>query len=217
MSSLASNEKSRERAKRFIVIGSSAFLLIAALTILLWPSTAICTICLLDADTKNKVVSERSEIIFIDQDEIALQLTTDSLGCVESATKQGFVTLIVSSPFYKTDTVVQLVDPGVSSVNVELLIDNYLLMKNYLENSMVEEWRERKRTLTKILADDAIIVQVDSRNKVAIEFLEKEDFVRKLLLPVRSLAQYQVAEVNYTNDKISYLRFYLVDESNPSE
>ena len=58
-----------------------------------------------------------------------------------------------------------------------------------------------------MIAEDARILQVVEDGNHGIELYNREEFVNKLTLPVKSLRNIEVIESTYKGDKISFLRF----------
>ena len=80
-------------------------------------------------------------------------------------------------------------------------------MIHLFSKSKIKSWKERRKQLNRMLADNAMIYQVYEDGKTGMELYNKKEFIDKLTVPLKSLKNIEIIETMYNGDKISILRF----------
>ncbi|MEX0275269.1 MAG: hypothetical protein AB3N16_12920 [Flavobacteriaceae bacterium] len=160
--------------------------------------------CFVD-ETKNEAVHSYLNIKILKEDETPLYFKTDSVGCFRYKTRDDLIRFVVQSPYYKTDTIIRSVESSNGSI-IKLITDDYALMLHYYSNGNVQDWKERKRQLQTLLADDAQIYQVYPGG-IGIELYTKKEFIHKLTTPTNSLKNIQIIDRAYSEGKVIRLKF----------
>lgn len=127
------------------------------------------------------------------------------MGCFTWKTKDDYIHFIIQSPYHKTDTIYRMT----SSKNVENLqikTDDYALMLYYYANGKIEDWQNRRKELSRIIADNATIFQV-LPYRLGIEMYTKKEFIDKLTTPTQSLKNIEIIESIKSNEQIVKLKF----------
>ena len=124
-------------------------------------------------------------------------------------TDKSEVKLVVSTPYYQTDTITRMVRKLNVNEIVSLHANDYALMIHYFSEMKVDDWGKRRARLDNMIADDAMIYQLYSRNNAAsgMELLNKEEFIDKLTMPSGSLKNIEVLDTRLRDGKIVILRF----------
>ena len=136
----------------------------------------------------------------------------DQQGCVKIISQQELLTLVVKARYYQTDTVIRRVSQPKSSELVKLKKDDYALLIHLISKpgKTVKEKLQRRKQLDQMIDEEAQIFQVDESG-LGVELYNKEDFIDKLSLPIRSLKALEVIETKYQNNRIILLRFIQKD------
>ena len=79
-------------------------------------------------------------------------------------------------------------------------------MLHYYANGKVKDWKNRRKELSKIIANDATIFQV-LPHRLGIEIYPKNEFINKLTTPTQSLKNIEIIESRKLNGQIVKLKF----------
>jgi len=116
--------------------------------------------------------------------------------------------MVVSAPYYKTDTVTCSLSSYEKEVKIGLDSDEFARMILLFSEMNVAEWQQRRASLEKIIDDQALIYQVGGgRRQMGVELFTREEFIDMLSIPTGSLKNLDVLETKLKNDKIIILRF----------
>lgn len=162
--------------------------------------------CFIDED-KNESVTGSLDIKIIQNNESPIYLKTDSLGCFSYTTTEKNIRFVVQSPYYKTDTVYRSISSQVNNT-IKLNTDDYTLMLHYYANGNVKDIKSRKKQLQNLIAKNAQIYQVFSKNN-GIEIYTKDEFINKLIVPTHSLKNMSILSKTYKEKKIVKLKFII--------
>jgi hypothetical protein len=80
-------------------------------------------------------------------------------------------------------------------------------MINIFSRSDVEDYERRREQLERMFTDDARIFQIYPGNELGMEMYNREEFINKLTMPLKSLKNIDVLETQYRDGKIYALRF----------
>jgi len=161
--------------------------------------------CFIDEDTGNNITNISFDIKILKSNESPLFFKTDSLGCFNYDAKDDKIKFVVTSPYYKTDTIIRHINSSKAHI-INLATDDYALMLDYYTNGKVKDWGKRKLELEKLFSDDAKIYQLFSDN-IGVEIYSKEEFIRKLTIPTTSLKQIIILDKDYKDGQIINLKF----------
>ncbi|MCK5774583.1 MAG: hypothetical protein KAH25_00315 [Bacteroidales bacterium] len=161
-----------------------------------------------DTYTKEIIVSARNEIVVLSDNESPIQYLSDSTGIIIFKTNAKVVEMVVSSPYYISDTISRMMKSFNRDQKIGMKANDYALILHYFSEMNVEDWQSRKAYLSKIIDDDAIIYQVLSdKNKFGMALYNKMEFIDKLTMPSGSLKNIEILETQFKKDKIALLRF----------
>ncbi len=161
--------------------------------------------CFIDQDRNEPIQNIPIDIVILNNKQSPFYTKSDSTGCFAWKTKDDFIHFIVQSPYHKTDTIYRLA----SSTNQERLqmqTDDYALMLHYYANGKVDDWKNRRKELAEMIANDATIFQVLPHG-LGIEIYDKNKFINTLTTPTRSLKNIEIIESRRADGQIVKLKF----------
>jgi len=196
------------RKKTFVysILAVVALFLGAGLYFLTHKDSYTFSFCFIDADMKTEI-TKPLEIVVFHEHESSRSFITDSVPCFSMRTPYPKITFYVKSPYYKSDTITRICNEATNEETISLETNDFALMVQYFAMSGEKDWRQNRNKLDAIFQDDARIYQIHGKNKLGVELFTKEEFIRKLTLPTRSLKDIKIIETSLVNDKISVLRF----------
>lgn len=117
--------------------------------------------------------------------------------------------MVVSTPYYKTDTITRIVKKLNGNEIISLHANDYALMIHYISQMKVDDWGKRRARLESMIDDGAMICQVytENRQSTGMELLNKQEFIDKMTMPSGSLKNIEVLDTKFRNGKIMILRF----------
>ncbi|AGC77935.1 hypothetical protein LX97_03390 [Nonlabens dokdonensis] len=161
--------------------------------------------CFIDFYSKSPIENKILDIKVLNENESPQYFKTDSLGCFKGTTSGSLIKFVVSSPYYKNDTITRVLN-GEQFEQLPLRTDDYALMLDYYSNGKVEEFKKRKAQLNQLIARDAIIMEV-LPHSIGVTLYEKADFINKLTTPTSTLKRLEIIETTYRNEQITKLKF----------
>lgn len=122
-------------------------------------------------------------------------------------TKSKSLKMVVSSTFYKVDTISRNLENASQDETIELQPNNYAQMLFYYSKS-IKDLKKKREQLDKLISDNAIIYQVFDNDTYGVETIDKQRYITLVTLPTTSLENLKVIEID--NDgfgKISMIKF----------
>ncbi len=171
----------------------------------LTPNTNTYNFCFIDQDRNQLVTKIPIDIIILNNQESPFYSKSDSAGCFIWETKDDYIHFVIQSPYHKTDTILRFASSGESEY-VQMQTDDYALMLHYYANGKIKDWQNRRRELSRIIANDATIFQVLPQ-RLGIEIYAKKEFINKLTTPTQSLKNIEIIESKKLNGQIVKLKF----------
>jgi hypothetical protein len=161
-----------------------------------------------DSLTKEPIQSDKIEVILLNGKEAPIGYLTDSSGVFTLKTGKRFVSLLITAPYYRTDTVLRILKTFESNQKIGLHPDEYARMISYFSEMKLDEWQKRRESLDSIIDDGAMICQAGSGSrKLGVELFTKQEFIDKLTMPAGSLRNIEILETKLMKGKIVVLRF----------
>ncbi len=164
--------------------------------------------CFVDEIKNQPITNIALDIKMYQDNESPLYFKTDSSGCFNYITEANRIKFVVQSPYHKTDTIIRSINSNINQT-VKLTTDDYAMMLSYYTSGNVKDWNKHKEKLQKMIADDAQIYQLYSNN-MNVEIYSKDDFVRLLTIPTKSLNHIQILEKTMMQGKIVKLKFMVL-------
>ncbi|MCD2259744.1 hypothetical protein [Psychroserpens luteolus] len=199
----SSEEKNK---KKRIFPWPAIFIPIAIIFIVTMNSKNEFTFCFQD-DLNTKIVSEL-DIKILQDNQSPLYFKTDSVGCFNYKTEKDKITFVVSSPYYKTDTIIRSIDRN-EHYRIKLKSDNYALILKYYTSGNVKDWSSHKQKIEHIIHDDARIYRHYHKN-MGVEIYSKKEFVRLLTIPTSSLDRIRILNKDFDYDKNQIITLHFI-------
>ena len=200
------SQKSKEEVREVKFKNSKLLFVLFPIIILisfLSQKEAVYTISIIDFDT-NKPPENTIEFELLKSDESSQKITTDSLGQVILPVNEALNTLIITSPYYKEDTLQRkIMNEGGEIFKVKT--DDYALMVHYFSKSKVKDWKRRRRMLAEIFHNEAEIIEI-YKGTYGIEKYNKQEFINKITIPLTSLRTLEVIDMKRQDGKIIKMR-----------
>ncbi len=195
--------------KKSISITLATGLLLGSLYFFTNKSKAI-QFCFQDADTYELLLNDTLEIEIFQDGESPIVQRIDAKKCFKWDLDQESITFAIHAPYYRSDTITRSLKNQKYHEDIYLKKDDYALMIHLFSTSNFEDWEKRRNQLGQMIADDAIIFQVEKGNANAgVSMLNKEEFIDRLTLPINSLKNIKIIHSMYKDEKIFRLRFIL--------
>lgn len=166
--------------------------------------------CFEDADTKELIKGEEFEITIFQAGESPITKKINGQSCFQWPAKNEKITFAINAPYYHSDTLTRVVKNQMEQEIISLKKDDYALMIHLFSTSNFDDWEKRRNQLDQMIADDAIIFQVEKGNTMSsLDMLNKEEFIDRLTLPINSLKNIRIIHSIYQGGEIYRLRFIL--------
>lgn len=204
-------EESTSFSMKKIVVFFSIFFGIGLLIFsFFYKKNETCQFCFEDADTKELIKDEVIEITIFQVGESPITQKIKGESCFQWPAKNEKITFAIHAPYYHSDTITRVVKNQKEKETISLKKDDYALMIHLFSTSNFDEWEKRRNQLDQMIADDAIIFQVEKGNTISgLDMLNKEEFIDRLTLPINSLKNIRIIHSFYQGEKIYRLRFIL--------
>jgi hypothetical protein len=161
-----------------------------------------------DAHTREPIKGELIEVNILSDQESPLNYLSDTSGILAFKTNKKVLKMVISSPYYQTDTITRILKTFEKNQNIGLTPNEYALTIRYFSGKNVDDWKKRREYLSRIIDEKAMIYQVfDDDNGKGMELFNKEEFIDQLTMPSSSLKNIEILETKLTNEKIMVLRF----------
>lgn len=166
-----------------------------------------------DGNTREVIRSGNIEVVLLSNVESPVQYPVDSTGIFHLRTDQSRISLVVSSPYYRTDTIVRIVKKLNKKEIVTLQPDDYALMIHYFSGMKVDDWEKRRVRLDSMIADDAMICQaIAGKDSRGVAMFNKQEFIDRLTMPTGNLKNLEITGTKMKDGRISVLRFRIREE-----
>lgn len=122
-------------------------------------------------------------------------------------TRNKTLKMVVSSPYYKTDTINRNLDTAPAVENIELRPNDYAIMLFFYSKS-ITDLKKKRLSLNYLISDNALIYQIYDNETYGVETLDKQRYINLVTLPSTSLENLEVIDTQ-TNDngKIVMIKF----------
>jgi hypothetical protein len=197
----------------FILVPILAVIIISVLYgIFLLLNTQEYRFTFIDADTREPILNNKTEIILLEDGESPVHFLAGSDGSFHLKTDKSRIKMVVLSPCYQTDTIVRIVKKLNRDELVMLKPDDYALMIHYFSTLKVDDWEKRRHRLNSMIDEGAMIYQVFSgKEGTGMALYNKQEFIDKLTMPSGSLKNIEILGSQFSNGKMSVLRFRIND------
>ncbi|WP_332024185.1 hypothetical protein [Kaistella sp.] len=213
---ISENKSTFSLVKKYIWLGISAIL--AILAGLLGFKDEIFSkkyyYSFIDADRNSKINAELQVQILKENETPILYVAKPNEPFVYT-TKSKSLTMVVSSPFYRTDTIQRNLETAPEAENIELKPNDYAIMLFYYSKSL-KDLKKKRVSLNYLISDDALIYQVFDNQFYGVETMDKQRYINLVTLPSTSLEKLEVIDTQTDNSgKIVMIKFKIDnDEEN---
>lgn len=160
----------------------------------------------IDADRNSKINAELQVQILKDDESPILYVAKPNEPFVYT-TKSKTLTMVVSSPYYRTDTIQRNLETAPESENIELKPNDYAIMLFYYSKSL-KDLKKKRTTLNYLISDNALIYQVFDNDTYGVETMDKQRYIGFVTLPTTSLENLEVIETKTDeHGKINMIKF----------
>jgi hypothetical protein len=165
--------------------------------------------CVVDMDDASAINYTTIEAFWLKANESPLPLKVDSAGCIEMPIQSSKeIKLEIQALYYKSKTVVRRLDNTKEGETIKLEKDDYALMIHYFSNNKMEDWNKRREQLALMISNNARIVQINNKTGGGMALYNKEEFINKMTMPIKSLKNIEVLETKYQGEQIVEIRFF---------
>ncbi|MHC6197832.1 hypothetical protein [Elizabethkingia miricola] len=195
------------KVKKYLWIGISAVLAIfvAALTFADSLFTKTYTFKFTDADRSQPVQNE-VEIKVLKAGESPLTYRVKPNEAFVYPTKDKTLKMVISSVFYRTDTIIRNLENAPETEVIQLKPNEYNMMLYSYSRS--KDFKSRRAQLENLISNDAVIYQVFDNQYFNVETMSKQRYINFLSLPTTSLENLDVIETKISsNGKIVLIKF----------
>lgn len=150
------------------------------------------TYSFIDADRNSKINAELQVQILKENESPILYVAKPNEPFVYT-TKSKTLKMVVSSPYYKTDTIQRNLDAAPEFENIELKPNDYAIMLFYYSKS-IKDLKKKRVTLNYLISDNALIYQVFDNQFYGVETMDKQRYINLVTLPSTSLEKLEVID-----------------------
>lgn len=160
----------------------------------------------IDADRNSKINAELQVQILKENESPILYVAKPNEPFVYT-TKSKSLTMVVSSPYYKTDTIQRNLETAPEAENIELKPNDYAIMLFYYSKSL-KDLKKKRESLNYLISDNALIYQVFDNQFYGVETMDKQRYINLVTLPSTSLEKLEVIDTQTDKSgKIVMIKF----------
>ncbi len=160
----------------------------------------------IDADRNSKINAELQVQILKENESPILYVAKPNEPFVYT-TKSKSLTMVVSSPYYKTDTIQRNLETAPEAENIELKPNDYAIMLFYYSKSL-KDLKKKRESLSYLINDNALIYQVFDNQFYGVETMDKQRYINLVTLPSTSLENLEVIDTQANKSgKIVMIKF----------
>lgn len=169
----------------------------------------------IDADRNSKINAEL-QVQILKNDESPILYDAKPNEPFVYTTKSKTLTMVVSSPYYKTDTIQRNLETAPEAENIELKPNDYAFMLFYYSKSL-KDLKIKRENLNYLISNNALIYQVYDNETYGVETMDKHRYINFVTLPSTSLENLEVIDT-HTNaqGKIDMIKFKIATHENPN-
>lgn len=146
----------------------------------------------IDADRNSKINAELQVQIIKENESPILYVAKPNEPFVYT-TKSKTLTMVVSSPYYRTDTIQRNLESAPEAENIELKPNDYAIMLFYYSKSL-KDLKKKRESLNYLINDNALIYQVFDNQFYGVETMDKQRYINLVTLPSASLENLDVID-----------------------
>lgn len=165
----------------------------------------------IDADRNSKINAEL-QVQILKENESPIVYTAKPNEPFVYTTQSKSLTMVVSSPYYRTDTIHRNLETAPEAETIELKPNDYAIMLFYYSKS-IKDLKRKRETLNYLISDDALIYQVYDNETYGVETMDKQRYINLVTLPSTSLENLEVIETkDDKSNKIIMIKFKIATD-----
>lgn len=165
----------------------------------------------IDADRNSRINAELQVQILKENESPILYVAKPNEPFVYT-TKSKNLTMVVSSPYYKTDTIRRNLENAPEEESIELKPNDYAIMLFYYSKS-IKDLKQKRFSLNYLINDNALIYQVFDNQFYGVETMDKQRYINMVTLPSTSLENLEVIDTQIDkNGKIIMIKFKIDED-----
>ena len=160
----------------------------------------------IDADRNSKINAEL-QVQILKENESPILYSAKPNEPFVYTTKSKDLTMVVSSPYYRTDTIQRNLETAPEAENIELKPNDYAIMLFYYSKS-ITDLKKKRVSLNYLISDNALIYQVFDNQFYGVETMDKQRYINLVTLPSTSLENLEVIDTQTNQSgKIVMIKF----------
>ncbi len=171
------------------------------------PNEQTYTFCFVESDN-GQIPKTPLKVTVLLQGEYPVHLNTDKEGCFSYTSVDDNIKFVVESPFHKKDTIFRSSKVG-ETETINLVSNDYALLLKYYTHKDVTNWKEKRRRLNEMIAENAIIYRIYPNQGIAL--YSKNQFINELTLPTQKVKNLEIVNTIYKDGKLSEIKFKIVE------
>lgn len=164
----------------------------------------------IDSDRNSKINAELQVQILKNDESPILYNAKPNEPFVYRNPEGSTLTMVVSSPYYRTDTIRRNLKTAPESEIIELKPNDYAIMLYYYSNS-IQDIKRKRESLNFLISQDALIYQVYDNDTYGIETLDKSRYINLVTTPTTSLKNMEVIDTKMEKGKIVLIKFRITN------
>ena len=165
----------------------------------------------IDADRNSRINAEL-QVQILKENESPILYNAKPNEAFVYTTKSKTLTMVVSSPYYKTDTIRRNLVAAPEAENIELKPNDYAIMLFYYSKS-IKDLKRKRESLNYLISDNALIYQVYANEMYGVETMDKQRYINLVTLPSTSLEKLEVIDTkNDKSNKIIMIKFKIATD-----
>lgn len=164
----------------------------------------------IDSDRNSKINAELQVQILKENESPILYNAKPNEPFVYRNPEGSTLTMVVSSPYYRTDTIRRNLKTAPESEIIELKPNDYAIMLYYYSNS-IQDIKRKRESLNYLISQDALIYQVYDNDTYGIETLDKSRYINLVTTPTTSLKNMEVIDTKMEKGKIVLIKFRITN------
>nr|WKN35255.1 hypothetical protein K4G66_23025 [Tunicatimonas sp. TK19036] len=163
--------------------------------------------CFVNMYTRQPVSGPGITVTVLPDGESPYRVPATEDGCLDIRWREESIRFVVQGAYYQTDTITRRLNKARPTEQVALKTNDYAWLIRIFSQSELDDWQRRREQLDAMFADDARIYQLMEDQALGMELYNKQEFINKMTMPLRSLRNIEILSTRYQGDQIQELRF----------
>ena len=165
----------------------------------------------IDADRNSRINAEL-QVQILKENESPILYSAKPNEAFVYTTKSKDLIMVVSSPYYRTDTIRRNLESAPEAETIEVKPNDYAIMLFYYSKS-IKDLKRKRESLNFLISDNALIYQVYDNETYGVETMDKQRYINLVTLPSTSLENLEVIDTkNDSANKIIMIKFKIATD-----